>query len=99
LFIQAILDAQWLTLLSYTPSHSILRKLLAQLEPQIESITAQEALRGPLEPFARTHERMLREGREGKKDGDDVDWRKKWRERDNKIQGAIGVYRLEELVL
>ena len=56
-------------------------------------------MRGPLEPFARAHERMLREGQEGKKDDGGMDWRKKWKERDNKIQGAIGVYRLEELVL
>lgn len=93
------MDAQWLTLLSYSPSHSILRTLLAHLEPQISSIDTVEALRGPLEPFARTHGRMLREGREGKKVNDEVDWRKRWREKENKIQGAIGVYRLEELVL
>jgi hypothetical protein len=82
------------------PCYPILKTLLAHFEPQISSIDTEEALRGPLEPFARTHEQMLREGREGpKKDDDGVDWRKKWKEKGNKIQGAIGVYRLEELVL
>jgi hypothetical protein len=61
-----------------------------------------EQLRGPLDPFVKAHYRSLRDTKEGK-DGnanDGLDWRKRRKAKFEKMQGgAIGDYRLEELVL
>jgi hypothetical protein len=57
-----------------------------------------EQLRGPLEPFARAQMKTLRESIEGKKDSQ-VDWRKRRKAAHEHISVAVGLYRLEELVI
>jgi hypothetical protein len=57
-----------------------------------------EQIRGPLEPFARAQMKALRESVEGKKDNQ-VDWRKKRKAVEVQTSAAVGLYRLEELVI
>lgn len=57
-----------------------------------------EQLRGPLEPFARAQMKALRESVEGKRDNQ-VDWRRRKKAAHQQAAVAVGLYRLEELVL
>jgi hypothetical protein len=87
-----------LTLLQYPPAHDILRRISSELEPELTRVSDLEQLRGPLEPFARAQTKALRESVEGKRD-DQVDWRKRRKAANEQTSAAVGLYRLEELVI
>lgn len=89
-FLKSLLDATYLTLLSYPPSHSLLRKLAQVTQSKVDVVSEGETLRGPLEPFAR---RM----REGDKRGKEKVGKKKREKRE--VEWMVGAYRMEELVL
>jgi hypothetical protein len=93
-----LLDASFLSLLQHSPSHDILRRIASDLEPELTRVEAMEQLRGPLEPFARAQMKALREGIEGRKDGQ-VDWRKRRKAANAQTSMAVGLYRLEELFI
>jgi hypothetical protein len=61
-----------------------------------------ERLRGPLEVFARRTREEEKKKKEGKGNGSGSgggDWRKRRREKKDAIEGMVGVYRIEEVVL
>ncbi|KII94615.1 hypothetical protein PLICRDRAFT_47642 [Plicaturopsis crispa FD-325 SS-3] len=96
LFLQTLLDTSFLSLLQYTPSHELLRRITGHLAPELALIETLETLRGPLEPFAIAQSRSLADGKKGKDEG--KDWRKKRAQAREQVGLAVGVYRLEELV-
>ncbi|KAJ6606417.1 hypothetical protein DFH09DRAFT_8080 [Mycena vulgaris] len=97
-FIQTVLDASFLALLQHTPAHSVLRKVLSRIEPEIQLTEQVELLRGPLELFARAQAKAVHDGKEGKKELGD--WRQRRRLAHERSAMAVGgVYQLEELVL
>jgi len=97
-FLQTLLDASFLALLQHPPAHDILRRISSDLEPELIRIDDMEQLRGPLEPFARAQMKALRESAEGKRDNQ-VDWRKRRKAAHEQTSAAVGLYRLEDLVL
>jgi len=84
--------------LQHSPAHDILRRISSDLEPELTRIDDMEQLRGPLEPFARAQMKALREGAEGKKDNQ-VDWRKRRKAAHEQTSAAVGLYRVEDLVI
>ncbi|KAI6040445.1 hypothetical protein EDC04DRAFT_2894173 [Pisolithus marmoratus] len=60
-FLQAVLDASCITLLQYRPSHDLLKRILAQIKPEIDRLDRLEQLRGVIEPFAKAQARTLKE--------------------------------------
>lgn len=104
LFTQTLLDASFLTLLTHAPSHATLHTLLSLLQPETELTDALDQLRGPLEPFAKAHRKMVYEAAHGPEKPEasgngGADWRKKRREVQERVGAAVGVYQVEELVL
>lgn len=67
---QTILDASFLALLAYPPAHPVLRDIGAVVQPELEFTDEVEQLRGPLEPFVRAHDRMVREAANGEEKPD-----------------------------
>jgi hypothetical protein len=94
-FLQTILDSCLLTIIQHAPSHAILRRMQTLLEPEIAFIDEMEQLRGPLEPFAKAQARTG--GGRSKKST--VDWRTRKKQEQEQIGLAVGLYRLESLVL
>ena len=89
-----------MSLLSYPPSHKILRQILSYLEPELAFVDDAEHLRGPLEPFVKAHAKMVHEAAHGPDRPDpDVDWRRRRKEAHEQAAIAIGVYQVEELIL
>ena len=98
-FLQTLLDASFLTLLQHPPAYDILRRIASDLEPELTRVDDMEQLRGPLEPFVRAQLKASRESIvEGRKDGQ-VDWRKRRKAANAQTSVAVGLYRLEELVI
>lgn len=78
----------------------MLQRLCARVERQIATVELVEALRGSLEPFARVQAKAIKDGKDGgKKDGEKGDWRQRRRMAHEQAGMAVGVYRLEEIVL
>ncbi|KAI0347456.1 hypothetical protein BDW22DRAFT_1351894 [Trametopsis cervina] len=99
-FVQTILDSSFLSLLSYPPSFAILREILSYVEPEVTFTDDLDQLRGPLEPFVKAHNQMLRLAAHGPEKPDlSVDWRKKRKEAHEQATIAVGVYQVEELIL
>lgn len=99
-FIQAILDASLLALLSYTPSHALLRTLSERLQPELVLVSELQALQGPLQPFASAHARAVHEGAHGPPQTDlKIDWRARKKAEHEKNEMNLGVYQIEELVI
>ncbi|KZT05551.1 uncharacterized protein LAESUDRAFT_655546 [Laetiporus sulphureus 93-53] len=99
-FIQAILDASFLTLLAHKPAHKLLRTLLSRLQPELAVLSELEALRGPLQPFAKTHAHAVHEGAHGiPKVDTSVDWRRRKKATQQQAEMALGLYQMEELVI
>jgi len=92
------MDASFLTLLQHQPAHGILRQISSNLEPELTRVEDIGQLRGPLEPFARAQMKALRESVEGKKYSQ-VDWRRKRKAAQEQTSVAVGLYRLEQLVI
>ncbi|TCD63478.1 hypothetical protein EIP91_005360 [Steccherinum ochraceum] len=50
-FVQILLDSSFLTLLSHSPSHQLIRRIMACLQPELDLNGEIEQLQGPLQPF------------------------------------------------
>lgn len=99
-FLKTLLDTAFLTFLAYPPSHGVLRRILAHIEPELDFIDDVDQLRGPLEPFLRAHAKAVHEATYGAQKPDlKVDWRRRRKEAHEQAGMAIGVYQLEELVI
>ncbi|KAH9899554.1 hypothetical protein C8Q73DRAFT_639326 [Cubamyces lactineus] len=102
-FLQTLLDASFLALLSHTPAHALLRTLAAHVEPVLASTSALENLCGPLEPFARAAAKAQQQ--QQAKDAQQAnassgrDWRRKRKMAHEQAAIAVGLYQVEELVL
>ncbi|KAF8138842.1 hypothetical protein EV363DRAFT_1154246 [Boletus edulis] len=91
-FIHALLDASFVALLQYQPSHHLLCRILSYTEPEITLIDSLELLRGVLEPFVRVQ--LLREKTGASKESP----RKQKKQFEEHESLSVGLYRLEELV-
>ena len=83
------------------PAHRTLQTLSAHLEPEIVFTEQLEQLLGPLEAFARVQAKVVKDaalGRDGKKEPVG-DWRQRRKMTHEQAAMAVGLYRLEELVL
>ncbi|KAI0331319.1 hypothetical protein GY45DRAFT_1336311 [Cubamyces sp. BRFM 1775] len=104
-FLQTLLDASFLALLSHTPAHALLRALAAHVEPVLATTSALENLCGPLEPFARAAAKAQQQQQQQQaKDaqanaGSGRDWRRKRKMAHEQAAIAVGLYQVEELVL
>ncbi|KAF7294700.1 hypothetical protein MIND_01007200 [Mycena indigotica] len=99
-FLQTLLDASFLLLLQHQPAHAVLRRVSEHIEPELRLTEQVDALRGPLEVFARAQAKAVREAKE-KQNGKEAD---NWRERRRLVHERTGMavgalYQLEELVL
>ena len=81
-----------ISLLQYRPAHALLQQLTDALEPQICFLEELDVLRGPLEPFARAHNRSAKAPIE-------QDARQKEKEAYQAAELRIGLYQVEELFL
>ncbi|KIJ69813.1 hypothetical protein HYDPIDRAFT_178256 [Hydnomerulius pinastri MD-312] len=98
-FLQALLDASFVSLLQYQPSHEPLRRILSQIEPEINYIDRMEQLRGVLEPFTKAHARSLKERAGGIPKETPAEWKKRKKRLEQQATLGVGLYRLEELVI
>ncbi|KAI0652881.1 hypothetical protein C8Q70DRAFT_1059801 [Cubamyces menziesii] len=105
-FLQTLLDASFLALLSHTPAHALLRALAAHVEPVLAATSALENLCGPLEPFARAAAKaqQQQEAKDTQQQqqanaGSGRDWRRKRKMAHEQAAIAVGLYQVEELVL
>lgn len=96
-FLQSLLDATFLSLLQYPPSHPLLARISEHLAVHLNTVDAYTQLSGPLEPFAKAHRRVL-EGH-ASKDKEKGDLKKRKKATLEQAGAAIGMYRLEELTI
>lgn len=98
-FLQVLLDASFVSLLQFPPSHELLRNIMSHIEPEIGLHERMGCLRGALEPFAKVHNRMMKERAEGTPRETPNEWRKRRKNQEQQIALGVGLYRLEELVI
>jgi len=98
-FLQVLLDASFVTLLQYPPSHELLRSIMSHIEPEIGLHERMEYIRGALEPFAKAQHRTLKERVEGVPKETPSEWRKRRKRQEPQVALGVGLYRLEELVI
>ncbi|KAF8592592.1 hypothetical protein K439DRAFT_1610370 [Ramaria rubella] len=96
-FLQSMLDAHFLALLQYPPSHIIIESISRHLCEELTSIEDLDRLRGPLEAFTRAQFQKSRLRRVEQEGGGD--WRKRRKEASQAAELAIGLYQIEELVI
>lgn len=98
-FLQALIDTTSLLLLPHTPSHPLLFNLSRIIQPHLQVIDQGEGVRGYLEPFSRKAREKVKEKEEGGVKVKESDWRKRRKEKREAMEGVVGLYRLEELIL
>lgn len=98
-FLQVLLDASFVSLLQYPPSHELLRNIMSHIEPEIGLHERMGYLRGALEPFAKVQSRIVKERAEGAPKETANEWRKRRKHQEQQIALGVGLYRLEELVI
>ncbi|KAG1891199.1 hypothetical protein F4604DRAFT_1989301, partial [Suillus subluteus] len=98
-FLQVLLDASFVSLLQFPPSHELLRNIMSRIEPEIELHERMGYLRGALEPFARVQNRIVKERAEGTPRETPNEWRKRRKHQEQQIALGVGLYRLEELII
>ena len=106
-FVQAILDASFLSLLQHPPAYPILRSISDQIEPELKLINEVEQLRVPFDSLLREHKKVVAERKEREKatqpggvgKGEKGDWRKKRKEAFQQASLAVGLYQIEEIFL
>jgi hypothetical protein len=106
-FIQAILDAFFLSLLQHPPAHPILRSISDQIGPELKLIDEVQQLRTPFDGLLREHKKVVAERKEkeqasqpgGGGKGDKGDWRKRRKEVFQQASLAVGLYQVEEVFL
>jgi len=91
-FIQNILDAQFLLLLQYKPSHDILRSISKASDQHVSFIEDLDYLQKPLETFAQAKQ-------SAQKRLEDGHTRRKRKEVFDAAEIAIGQYQIENLTL
>lgn len=99
-FLQSLLDTSFLNLIQTPSAHRILKKIQAQIDPEIKHIERTEQLRGPLDPFVRAQAKAAREAKAISEGGKApvADWRQR-KKVAHAQAGMIGLYQLEELTL
>lgn len=99
-FLQSLLDTSFLNLIQTPSAHRILKKIQAQIDPEIKHIERTEQLRGPLDPFVRAQAKAAREAKAISEGGKApvADWRQR-KKLAHAQAGMIGLYQLEELTL
>ncbi|KAF8489106.1 hypothetical protein JB92DRAFT_3014323 [Gautieria morchelliformis] len=95
-FLQSVLDVHFLTLLHYTPSHSVIERISRQLREQLLSVDDLDRLRGPLEAFVRVQSQSFPQ-RPVLEAGENL--RQKRREAFEAAELTVGPYQIEELVI
>ena len=106
-FIQAILDASFLSLLQHPPAYPILRSISDQIEPELNLTNEVEQLRIPFDSLLKEHKKVVAERKEreqasrpgGGGKGDKGDWRKRRKEAFQQASLAVGSYQVEEIFL
>ncbi|KAF9266181.1 hypothetical protein L218DRAFT_956557 [Marasmius fiardii PR-910] len=100
-FVQVLLDISFVNLIQNPASHRVLRRIQSRIEPEIESIDETEKLRGPLQVFAVTHSKAIKNAKEASegKNAPKGDWRQRRKLAQDQAGMGIGLYQLEELVL
>ncbi|KZT66048.1 hypothetical protein DAEQUDRAFT_813894 [Daedalea quercina L-15889] len=99
-FIQAVLDSSFIALLSHPPAHTLIRTLLARLEPELALLSELQSLKGPLQAFASAHPRAPGAGHGRSKAADSqADWHKRRKAQAEHRDMNVGVYQVEELVI
>ncbi|KAG1905904.1 uncharacterized protein F5891DRAFT_1274949 [Suillus fuscotomentosus] len=98
-FLQVLLDASFVSLLQFPPSHDLLRSIMSHIEPEIGLHERVGNLRGALEPFAKAQNRIVKERAEGTPKETPNEWRKRRKHQEQQIALGVGLYRLEELVI
>ena len=103
-FIQAILDASFLSLLQHPPAYPVLRSISDQIEPELELINEVEQLRIPFDGLLKEHNKIIAERKERELatqsgGGGKGDWRKKRKEAFQQASLAVGLYQIEEILL
>ena len=96
-FLQSVLDVHFLTLLQYTPSHSIIERISRHLHEHLLSVEDLNRLRGPLEAFVRAQSQNSRARRRELENGEDSRHRRK--KAFEAAELAVGLYQVEELVM
>jgi hypothetical protein len=106
LFIQATLDAFFLSLLQHPPAHPILRSISDQIEPELKLNDQVQQLRIPFDSLLREHKKVAAERKEkeqasqaGGGRGDKGDWRKRRKVAFQQASLAVGLYQVEEVFL
>ncbi|KAG6861980.1 hypothetical protein C0995_009164 [Termitomyces sp. Mi166 len=87
------------SLSNHPPAHAVLRRIQAQIEPEIVFTDDMEQLRGPLEMFAKAHTKAVKEADQDKSKKPLGDWRQRRKQAHEQAGLSIGLYQLEELVL
>lgn len=98
-FLQVLLDASFVSLLQFPPSHDLLRSIMSHIEPEIGLHERVGNLRGALEPFAKAQNRIVKERAEGTPKETPNEWRKRRKHQEQQIALGVGLYRLEELII
>ncbi|KAI0082514.1 hypothetical protein K474DRAFT_527095 [Panus rudis PR-1116 ss-1] len=99
-FLQTFLDTCFLTFLTHPPSHPLIHKLASILRPELDFSDTIQQIRGPLEPFAKAHAKLIHESTQGTQKPDPtVDWRRRKKAQHEQANATVGSYRVEELVL
>ncbi|KAG0705987.1 hypothetical protein DFH29DRAFT_904566 [Suillus ampliporus] len=98
-FLQILLDASFVSLLQYPPSHELLQNIMSHIEPEIGLHEHMEYLRGALEPFSKAQDRIVKERAEGAPKESANEWRKRRKRQEQQVSLGVGLYRLEELVI
>ena len=107
MFVQAILDASFLSLLQHPPAYPILRSISDQIEPELKLINEVEQLRIPFDGLLIEHKKIVAERKEREQAGqsggggkvDGSDWRKRRKEAFQQASLAVGLYQVEEIFL
>ncbi|KAI0053667.1 hypothetical protein FA95DRAFT_1481422 [Auriscalpium vulgare] len=102
-FIRLLLDASFLTLLQYPPSHTLLRQVSTRIEPELALLEEMESLRGPLASYAKTHADAVAKAAlppEAKiQQIQQVDWRQRRKAAHEQATMGIGLYQVEEITI
>jgi hypothetical protein len=103
-FIQAILDASFVSLLQHPPAYPILQSISGQIESELKLINEVEQLRIPFDSLLREHRKVAAERKEKELasqsgGGGKSDWRKKRKEAFQQASLAVGLYQIEEVLL
>ncbi|KAL4267389.1 Nucleolar protein 11 [Pleurotus pulmonarius] len=100
LFLQCTIDATFVKLLQHRPAHRILQDIMSDIETEVAFVDQLGTLRGPLEVFAKAEAKAAKDAQESKsKKTSQTEWMQKRKRAHEQVGMAVGLYRLEELVI